>query len=93
MKISQYIFSKSRIISCKSSQLVCYLTNDTSISLEHDIRPTEFKYETHPRRVNVNVPKQCKLNFLDSDIARCLGFKAQRIVEEGDHVSDVIFVY
>ena len=60
--------------------------------LEHedDIRPTEFKYETHSRRVNVKVPKQCKINFLDSDIARCLGFKAQRIVEEGDHVSDVI---
>ena len=60
--------------------------------LEHEdnIRPIEFKYETHSRHVNVNFPKQCKLKFLDSDIARCLGFKAQRIVVEGECVSYII---
>ena len=54
------------------------------------IRPIVFKYEELSRCVNVNIPKQCKLFFHDSDIAKCLGFKAQRIVEEGDKKSDVM---
>ena len=54
------------------------------------IRPIAFKYEELSRCINVNIPKQCKLFFHDSDIAKCLGFKAQRIVEEGDKKSDVM---
>ena len=55
------------------------------------IRPIAFKYEELSRCINVNVPKQCKLFFHDSDIAKCLGFKAQRIVEEGDKNDHVIY--
>ena len=38
------------------------------------IRKIHYRYDKLSRRSKIKLPKHCKLNIKDSDIARCLGF-------------------